>query len=79
MLEKCKAYVLTILLTIWSTVVLAQTAPSGASAPTGATTSANPGDASGAGVDWIWITVALVVIVGLLFYFFARRHTEMRT
>jgi hypothetical protein len=79
MLETFKAYVLTMILTVWSTVALAQTSPGGgATSPSGTTTSANPGGAAGEGMDWIWIIVAVVVVAGLLFYFLGRRRNDTR-
>ena len=79
MLAYVKASVLTMVLTIWSTIVIAQTAPGGGTtSPSGTTTSANPGAAAGDGMDWIWIIVALAVVAGLLFYFLGRRRTGTR-
>ena len=75
MLAYVKASVLTMVLTIWSTIVAAQTAPGGGTtSPSGTTTSANPGGAAGEGMDWIWIIVALAVVAGLLFYVLGRRR-----
>jgi hypothetical protein len=80
MLEKLKASLLTLMLTVWSTMVMAQTPPGGtsgggATSPSGTTTSANPGGAAGEGMDWIWIIVAVVVVAGLLFYFLGRNRS----
>jgi hypothetical protein len=77
MLEKLKASLLTLMLTVWSTMVMAQTSPGGttgggASSPSGTTTSANPGGAAGEGMNWIWIVVAVIVVAALLFYFLGR-------
>jgi len=77
MLEQLKAFLLTTMLTVWSTVAMAQTSPGGttgggATSPSGTTTGANPGGAAGDGMDWVWIIVAVVVIGALLFYFLGR-------
>lgn len=76
MLETLKASILTMMLTVWSTIVLAQTAPGtpgGATSPSGTTTGTSPGDAAaGDGMDWIWILVAVVVVAALLYYFLGR-------
>ncbi len=83
MVERFRTSLLTFVLLVWSTIVVAQTAPSGgpapgAASPSGTTTGANPGGATGAGLNWIWIVVALVVIAAILFYFFGRRRTGTR-
>ena len=78
MLANFKASVLTMILTVWSTMVVAQTTPGGTTSPSGTTTSANPGGAAGDGMDWIWIIVALAVVAGLLYYFLGRRRTSTR-
>jgi hypothetical protein len=79
MLANFKASVLTMILTVWSTMVVAQTTPGGGTtSPSGTTTSANPGGAAGEGMDWIWIIVALAVVAGLLFYFLGRRRSGTR-
>ena len=87
MLATFKASVLTMILMAWTTLVLAQTPPAGtttpgatppaggATSPSGTTTSANPGGATGEGLNWIWIILAVAVIAGLLFYFFGRRRS----
>jgi hypothetical protein len=77
MIEKLKVSLLTIMLTVWSTIAMAQTSPGGtpgggATSPSGTTTGANPGGATGEGMDWIWIIVAVVVVAALLFYFLGR-------
>lgn len=78
MLTKFKASVLTIVLMAWSTLVLAQTAPTGSPAPgtaspTGTTTGADPA-ATGEGLNWIWIALVVVVAAALLYYFLGRRR-----
>ena len=78
MLANFKASVLTMILTVWSAMAVAQTTPGGTTSPSGTTTSANPGGAAGEGMDWIWIIVALAVVAGLLFYFLGRRRTGTR-
>ena len=78
MLANFKASVLTMILTVWSAMAVAQTTPGGTTSPSGTTTSANPGGAAGDGMDWIWIIVALAVVAGLLFYFLGRRRTGTR-
>jgi hypothetical protein len=83
MLEQVKAAVLTMVLMIWSTLAVAQTPPGGSPAPgttspSGTTTSANPGDVAGDGINWLWIIIAVVVIAGLLFYFLGRGRTRTR-
>ena len=76
MIETFKASLLTMMLTVWSTIAMAQTSPGspggGATSPSGTTTGANPGGAAGEGMDWVWIIVAVVVIAALLFYFLGR-------
>ncbi len=77
MAKKLKISLLTMILMAWSAIALAQTSPGGSpgggtSSPSGTTTSANPGDVAGSGINWLWIIVAVVVIAGLLFYFLGR-------
>jgi hypothetical protein len=80
MIETLKVSLLTMMLTAWSTIAMAQTSPGGTpgtpgggtTSPSGTTTGANPGGATGEGMDWIWIIVAVVVVAALLFYFFGR-------
>jgi hypothetical protein len=79
MLANFKASVLTMILMVWSTFVVAQTTPGGGTtSPSGTTTSTDPAAAAGDGMDWIWIIVALAVVAGLLFYFLGRRRTGTR-
>ena len=78
MLANFKASVLTMVLMVWSTIVIAQTTPGGGTtSPSGTTTSTDPA-AAGDGMDWIWIIVALAVVAGLLYYFLGRRRTDTR-
>ena len=85
MIETLKVSLLTMMLTAWSTIAMAQTSPGtpgtpggGTTSPSGTTTGANPADAAGEGMDWIWIIVAVVVVAALLFYFLGRgRNTRV--
>jgi hypothetical protein len=80
MLETLKVSLLTMMLTAWSAIAIAQTSPGGTpgtpgggtASPSGTTTGATPGTAAGEGMDWIWIIVAVVVIAALLYYFLGR-------
>ena len=78
MIETLKVSLLTMMLTVWSTIAMAQTTPGGTpGTPGGGTTSpgttgATPGAAAGEGMDWLWIIVAVVVIAALLYYFLGR-------
>jgi hypothetical protein len=78
MIETLKVSLLTMVLTVWSTIAMAQTTPGGTpGTPGGGTTSpgttgATPGAAAGEGMDWLWIIVAVVVIAALLYYFLGR-------
>lgn len=67
MLETFKASALTMMLMVWSTVVMAQTSPGGATPPAGTTP-----DAAGGGMDWLWIIALIAVVAVLLFYFLGR-------
>jgi hypothetical protein len=87
MIETLKVSLLTMILTVWSTIAMAQTSPGGTpgtpgggtTSPSGTTTSADPAAAAaGDGMDWIWIIVALVVVAALLYYFLGRgRNTRV--
>ncbi|MBF9195054.1 hypothetical protein [Microvirga terrestris] len=78
MIETLKVSLLTMMLSVWSAIAMAQTSPGGTpGTPGGGTTSpgttgATPGAAAGEGMDWIWIIVAVVVIAALLYYFLGR-------
>ena len=76
MIETLKVSLLTMMLTVWSAIAMAQTSPGtpggGTTSPSGTTTSANPGGAAGEGIDWLWIIVAVVVIAAPLYYFLGR-------
>jgi hypothetical protein len=78
MIETLKASLLTLMLTVWSTIVMAQTSPGGTPSTSGPATGSTPGAAADAGMDWVWIIVAVVVVAALLFYFFGRgRNTRV--
>jgi hypothetical protein len=80
MIETLKVSLLTMMLTVWSTIAMAQTPPGGTpgtpgggtTSPSETTTGATPGAAAGEGMDWVWIIVAVVVIAALLYYFLGR-------
>jgi hypothetical protein len=72
MIETFKASLLTLMLTVWSTIVMAQTPPSSTPSPSGPATGTTPGAAADAGMDWIWIIVAVIVVAALLYYFLGR-------
>jgi bacteriorhodopsin len=54
---------LSLTLTAWSTMAMAQTAPGGAP----------PAPTTEGGVHWLWIGIALVVLAVLVWQFLARR------
>ena len=68
MIETLKVSLLTMMLTVWSAIAMAQTTPGGTpgtpgggtTSPSGTTTGATPGAAAGEGMDWLWIIVAVV-------------------
>ena len=79
MIETLKVSLLTMMLTVWGTIAMAQTSPGGTpgtpgggTTSPGTTTGTTPGAAAGEGMDWVWIIVAVVVIAALLFYFLGR-------
>jgi hypothetical protein len=74
MIETLKVSLLTMMLTVWSTIAMAQTSPGGTPGTPGGgtTTSTDPAAAAGEGMDWVWIIVAVVVIAALLYYFLGR-------
>ena len=74
MIETLKVSLLTMMLTVWSTIAMAQTSPGtpGGGTTSPGTTGAAPGATAGEGMDWVWIIVAVVVIAALLFYFLGR-------
>jgi len=83
MLQKLHASLMTFVLMVWSSLVVAQTAPGGTTAPgttspTGTTTGGDPAAAAGEGMDWIWIAIAVIVIAALLYYFLGRRRSGTR-
>ncbi|WP_134496716.1 hypothetical protein [Microvirga pakistanensis] len=73
MIETIKVSLLTMMLTAWSALAMAQ-------APTGGT--AAPGDAGAAGdgetSTWLWVVLAVVVIAALLYYFLGRGRRTTR-
>ncbi|MBJ6127640.1 hypothetical protein [Microvirga splendida] len=75
MIETLRISLLTMTLTAWSTIAMAQVTPGGvAPAPPGAA----PVEPAGEGLDWLWIIVAVVVVAALLFYFLGRgRNTRV--
>ncbi|WP_445500499.1 hypothetical protein [Microvirga sp. G4-2] len=77
-----KVSLLTLMLTAWSAIAMAQTSPSGTSGTPGTGTSppatTSPGAAGAVGDDgtnWLWIVIAVVVVAGLLFYFLGRNRS----
>jgi len=82
MIETIKGLLLTMMLTAWSALAVAQTAPGGTPGGTtgGGTTSPPATGAVGDGdtMTWLWVVLAVVVIAGLLYYFLGRgRATRM--
>lgn len=69
MIEAIKISLLTMMLTIWSTIAMAQTAPGGG------TSSPATGAVGDEGMNWLWIVIAVVVVAGLLFYFLGRNRS----
>jgi hypothetical protein len=77
MLEKFKVSALTMMLTAWSAIAVAQTSPGGtpgggAAPPAGTTT-----DAAGGGMDWLWI-IAVIAVVAIVIFYFLRRGRSTR-
>jgi heme/copper-type cytochrome/quinol oxidase subunit 2 len=72
MLETFRGSALTMMLTAWSVIAVAQTSPGGtpggATAPPAGTTS----DAADGGMNWLWIIALIAVVAVLLFYFLGR-------
>jgi len=77
MIETLKISLLTMMLTAWSTLAMAQTAPGGTSGTTGSGTSSptTTGTVGDGGTSWLWIVIAVVVIAGLLYYFLGRNRS----
>lgn len=78
MIEALKASLLTMMLTLWSAVALAQTTPGGSAGSTGSgTSSATTGVVGDTGttMSWFWIVVAVIVVFGLLYYLFGRNRS----
>jgi hypothetical protein len=70
--ETFRVSALTMMLTAWSAIAVAQTSPGGtpgggAAPPAGTTT-----DAAGGGMDWLWIVVVIAVVAIVIFYFLRR-------
>jgi len=78
MIETIKGTILAMMLTAWSAVAMAQTAPGGTSGTPDGTASA-PATTGAVGdgetSTWLWVVLALVVIAGLLYYFLGRGRT----
>jgi hypothetical protein len=77
MLETFRVSALTMMLTAWSAIAVAQTSPGGtpgggAAPPAGTTT-----DAAGGGMDWLWI-VAVIAVVAIVIFYFLRRGRSTR-
>jgi len=75
MIRTLKASLLTMMLTAWSAIAMAQSAPGGTSGATG--TAASSPTSTGAVGDggtstWLWVVLAVIVIAGLLYYFLGR-------
>lgn len=77
MINTIKGSILTLMLSVWSSLAYAQTAPGGTSGSTGSGTSSptTTGAVGDGGTSWLWIVVAVVVIAGLLFYFLGRNRS----
>lgn len=82
MIETIKVSLLTMMLTAWSAIAMAQTTPGGPPGSPGSETSsptttapATTGAVGGEGMNWLWIVIAVVVIAGLLFYFLGRNRS----
>lgn len=71
MIGSLKVWLLTTMLTVWSAVALAQTAPDSGTSP--ATTGAV--EDTGTTMSWLWFVVAVVVVFALLYYFFGRNRS----
>ncbi|HZH11811.1 MAG TPA: hypothetical protein VEZ24_15730 [Microvirga sp.] len=79
MIEALKTSLLTMMLTLWSMIALAQTTPGGTAGSTGGGTSSQTttgavGD-TGTTMSWFWLVVAVIVVFGLLYYLFGRNRS----
>lgn len=74
MIETIKVSQLTMMLTAWSAIAVAQTTPGGTAADPGSGTAAPATGVAGEGetMSWLWIVLVVVVIAGLLYYFMGR-------
>jgi len=77
MIAALKISLLTMMLTAWSALAAAQTAPGGTSGSTGSGTSSptTTGAVGDEGTSWLWVVLAIVVVAGLLFYFLGRNRS----
>jgi hypothetical protein len=76
MIETIKVSLLTMMLTAWSALAMAQTAPGGPSGSPGGGTPSAPTTTGAVGegetTTWLWAVIAIVVVAGLLYYFLGR-------
>jgi hypothetical protein len=82
MIETIRVSLLTMMLTAWSAIAMAQTSPGGTPGTPGTGTSSptttSPGTTGAigdGGTNWLWIVIAVVVVAGLLFYFLGRNRS----
>lgn len=82
MIETIKLSLLTMMLTAWSAIAMAQTSPGGTpgtpgtgTSPPTTTSPGTTGAVGGDGTNWLWIVIAVVVVAGLLFYFLGRNRS----
>jgi hypothetical protein len=74
--ETFKVSALTMMLTAWSAIALAQTpsaTPGGGAAPPAGTKT----DAAGGGMDWLWIVAVIAVVAIVIFYFLRRGRSTL--
>ncbi len=78
MIETIKVSLLTMMLTAWSALAMAQTTPGGTPGDAGSGTAAPEATGTAGGGEtstWLWVVLAVVVIAGLLYYFLGRGRT----